>query len=289
MTTTPTAVVPVPAGAPLDPGQVTDTKLGNPAPVDKGNTPPVVAKAEPTAAEKAAAEAKTLADAKAITDAAEAAKATEREGWQKEYVTIDNPDAQAAIDIMNKAGVSPVEANAIFAKAIESGNLADVDWATLEAKTDAATARLVKNGIEKYHNDVVSVQNKTVAEVHGIMGSEANWITVRAWAQAQEKTDPTFKAKVADYRKALDTGGFAAKAAAQALKADYEAHPDNGGLGQQRITRGDTAASGEAAPLSRADYLDAVKAAERNRASPAAMEALHNRRRAGMAAERAGR
>lgn len=282
--TTPAVVATPAAPTQLNPGEVTDTKLGNPAPVDRGNTPPVVAKAEPTAEEKAAAEAKTIADAKAITDAAEAAKATEREGWQKEYVKMENPDAQAAIDIMNKAGVSPVEANAIFAKAIESRDLKDIDWATLEAKTDASTTRLVKNGIEKYFNDVVAVQTKTTSDVHGIMGGEANWVTVRAWAQAQEKTDPAFKAKVDEYRAAIDAGGFSAKAAASALKADYEAHPDNGGLGQASIQRGGTLTAGEQAPLSRADYNTAIKAAEKSNAPEAVKQALHNRRRAGMKA-----
>jgi len=108
---------------------------GNPAPVDRGNTVPEK-KPEPKtadqiAADKKVADEKVLADAKVIADAKAAEDAKVKEGWQKEYVKVENPDAQAAIDLMNEAGVSPIEANAIFEKAIKSKDLNDIDWATL--------------------------------------------------------------------------------------------------------------------------------------------------------------
>ena len=280
-------VVPVPTTE-LDPGQITDPKLAPQPPVDPGNTPPAaktVAKTpEQEAAEKKAADEKLLADAEAVKKAADEAAAKEREGWQKEYVQMDNPDAQAAVDVMKEAGVSPIEANAIFAKAIESKKLEDIDWATLESKIGPAKTRLVRNGIDKYFADVVSVQVATTEKAYEIVGGQENWLKVRDWAQAQEKADPQYAAKVKGYRQAIELGGFAAEAAVKALRADYEAHPKNGGLGQQNMLRGDTPAAPSGLPLSRADYNTELHKAYRRGAKDAEIQALHNRRRLGMKA-----
>ena len=303
MTTTPeTTTIVVPEAKPEGP----------PKPVDTGNLPdPKVSlalqeKAAAEAAEKAAREksgeadgdpkvAKTPAELKAAEDAtlAEAARiqkekddaaAKEKADWQKEYVKVENPDAQAAIDLMNEAGVSPIEANAIFAKAIESKDLNDVDWATLEAKIGPAKTRLVKNGVEKYHADVVSVQIEVAKKAFEIVGSEDNWKTVRAWAQTKEKVDTAYASKVAQYRKAIDLGGFTAEAAIRALKADFEADPKNGGLGKGSITKGDTIVTVTGGALTREQYITELHKLERSNTPgrAAATEALHNRRRLGM-------
>lgn len=289
-TPTPAAIVAVPTTE-LNPGEI--TKGGNPLPLDPGNTPPPVKEvpksADQIVADKKAADEKTLADAKAIADAKALEDAKVKEGWQKDYVKIENPDAQAAIDLMNEAGVSPIEANAIFAKAIESKDLKDIDWPTLEAKIGATKTRLVKNGIERYFNDVVSVQTAVTKQAYEIVGGQENWVKVKDWAQAQEKADPEYAKKVVEYRKALDTGGFSAEAAVKALKADYEAHPKNGGLGQNTILRGDTQAVAGGTPLSRAEYTTELHKAHKRGAAAQEIEALHNRRRAGMQAERVGR
>jgi hypothetical protein len=280
------AVIPAPVPTEqLNPGEV--TKGGNPAPVDPGNKvpdpKPVEQTKEQIAAAKAAADQKTLDDAKAIADAKAAEDAKVKEGWQKEYVKMDNPDAQAAIDLMSEAGVSPIEANAIFAKAIESKKLEDIDWPTLEAKIGAQKARLVKNGIERYFDEVVSVQVAVTEKAYETMGGQENWVKVRDWAQKVEKTDPKFAVKVAEYRKMIETGGLSADTAVKALKADYEADPKNGGLGQNTVLRGDTNAVTTGSPLSRQDYNQELHKAYARRAKPAEIEALHNRRRLGMA------
>jgi len=119
------------------------------------------------------------------------------------------------------------------------------------------------------------------------MGGEANWVKVKDWAQAKEKVDPSYAKKVSEYRKMIDTGGFSAESAGKALKADYEADPKNGGLGQAAITRGQTVIDTSAgAPLSREDYNKELHKAHRRNAPDADLQALHNRRRAGMQAER---
>ena len=269
MTTEP--IVAPQAALPVVPGPIVD-------PIVKA-----VQSADQIVADKKAADAKIVADAAAITKAAEEATAKEREGWQKEYVTIDNADAQAAIDVMKEGGVTPLEANAIFAKAIESKKLTDIDWASLEAKIGAGKTRLVRNGINQYFTDVVNVQTAVTEQAYEIMGGQENWTTVRAWAHKQEAADPTFAKRVGEYRKAIDSGGFAAEAAVKQLRADYEADPKNGGLGQNKITRGETVVTNAGDPMTRQQYVDAIKVAEASRRPQAELQALHSRRRAGMA------
>lgn len=294
MTTPAVPAVPAIPAAALNPGEVKNPALV--LPVDPGNTPPVPKEpvkkeqtAEEIAAAKKTADEKTLADAKALTDAKALEDAKTKEGWQKEYVKIDNEDAQAAVDLMNEAGVSPIEANAIFEKAIASKDMSDIDWPTLEAKIGPAKTRLVKNGIEKYFTDVVAVQTAVTEQAYEIMGSQENWVTVRAWAQAKEKADPAYAKTLTEYRKAIDGGGFAAKAAVNALKADYTADPKTEGLGQATVIRGDTQAVVSGSPLSRSEYNAALHKAHKANSPASEIEALHNRRRAGMQAERASR
>ncbi|MEX0583911.1 MAG: hypothetical protein WD185_09595 [Sneathiella sp.] len=238
------------------------------------------AKAAREAAEKAAADKvvtdKAAAD-KATADAAAAAPLTE-------YVTLDDPSGQAVINLLKEANVTPTEANAIFAKAIASGDLADVDWATLEAKVGKDKALLAKNGVESYYNNKFAVARATIAKTYEIMGGEENWGKVRTWAQTAEKTDAAVKQKIDGIRKMIDLGGYSAEAGATELKRMYEAAPGNSGLGTAKITTGDTVVSVTGGPLSRTDYMTAMHAANNAQAKAPVFEALRARRRAGMAA-----
>lgn len=268
---------------------------GNPLPKPIENAPPqdeaakaaaaaAAAKgAEPTAEEKKAADDALLEQAEAIRKQREADAAAERKDWQKEYIKLDHAEGQAVVDLLNEAGVSPIEANAIFEKAVASGDMNDIDWATLENKLGPAKTRLAKAGIERFANDVVQPQAETKKAAFEIMGGEENWNKVRTWAQGLEKTDKAWAGKVAEFRKAIDLGGFAAKAAVTELRKAYEADPKNTGLGTGTLTQGNTTAKVEGA-LSRTDYVREIQKAEASRASPAVFQALHARRRAGMQA-----
>jgi len=255
----------------------------NKAPEVKAPDPVVVDPKVKEAADKAAAEAATLAEAARIQKDAEDAKAKEREGWQKEYIKVENEHAQAAINLMNEAGVSPIEANAIFAKSIETKNLSDIDWPTLEAKIGKDKTALVKAGVTQFFNEHVSVQEAATQAAFEIVGGKENWDKVKNWAQVREKADPVYAKKVAEYRKAIDVGGFSAKAAVTALKADYEGDPKNGGLGQGTLTVGGNKPTIYGEPLSRMDYAKEKMAAHKRGAKLPELQAIDARRRAGMA------
>lgn len=207
--------------------------------------------------------------------------------WHKQFIQTGNEHADSAIDLMKEAGVSPIEANAVFQKAIESGKLDDVNWKILEDKIGKGKTALVKAGVEAFYNNEYKGRMETVGKAHEIMGSEAGWNTVRDWAQKAEKADPALKSKVDNIRAAIDLGGFAAEAAIRELRSMYEAAPGTKGLGTQKVTQGTKAAPQvEGSALSRNDYL-----AERRKLAEAGhpdsspqVRALMLRRKAGQQA-----
>lgn len=238
--------------------------------------------------EKEAPKAKTpeelrqdAAEAKKTADAATAAQSEE---WKNEYVTLDHPAAQAAIDVLKENNVSPVEANDIFKDAIEKKDISLVKWADLEKKIGPAKTALVKAGITQFDNEVVSKVKATVTAAYEIVGSEQNWETIKTWAQATEKTDAAFAGKIAEYRKAIELGGWAAQQAVTALKNDYNAAPGNKGLGVTKLVQGGKAVPAGLQTISKADYLKEMKALHDRNAPSNEIATLRQRRLASRSA-----
>lgn len=202
-----------------------------------------------------------------------------------EYHEWEDPSAQAAVELLKEAGVTPAEAQPIFEKAIESGNLTDIDVKALEAKVGKTKALLIMNGVKDFHARQTTQNTETVDMVFGVFGGEQNWDTVKQWAQTREKTDKGFKKELDSIRTDLDKGGRAAKAAAKDLLKLYNGNPGTKGLGatSKNLTKGDGKAV-DASPLSRADYLTELKKAHASGAPQATIAALDARRMAGKGA-----
>lgn len=242
--------------------------------LDEENT--VVVDPVKAAADEAAA--KAAADKKAAED-------KEAAGPLKSYADFpESPAATAAIDLLKEAGVGPNEANSFFAKAIESGDLKDVDVAGLEAKLGKAKATLVMAGVTAHYEGLAQKSAATVKQTHDIFGGEANWNTVRTWAQTAEKADPAFKSRIDDIRGLLNEGGVRAEAGARELLRLYNAAPQTKGLGNTKLVVGDATGSVIGTALSRADYVKELTAAHERGAKPQEIQALDARRRAGMKA-----
>jgi hypothetical protein len=204
--------------------------------------------------------------------------------WKQEYIKMDDPVANSVIDLLKESQVSVVEANAIFEKALASGDIKDINWDVLRARLGDAKFTLAKAGIETYYNGKHKANMESVAAAHEVMGGPENWQTVAAWVRAQEKSNPARKAEFDEIRKGLDAGGRLAKYAAQDLRKLYESDKNNNGLGVSKIVQGTSSAPTGLAPLNRAEYLKEMKAANDRNAKPAEIAALRARRQAGMQA-----
>lgn len=229
--------------------------------------------------------AKEKADAEAAEAAKKAAEKNDDGSWKEQWVTTGNVHADAAVDMMKEAGMSPVEGNAVFAKAIESGNLNDVDWEVLEARLGKTKALLVRTGVENYYSQEYSEQMAVKEYAFKEVGGEAGWNKVQTWAKAQETADPAFAKQLNEWRQALAVGGFAARAAVDAAKAAYEGAPGNSTLnkGGRPLERGNStnqpAVEGE--PLSRSAYYEAMERAGGDRSPEHVKRSLQARRAKG--------
>lgn len=204
--------------------------------------------------------------------------------WKKEFIDAGSEAGNATITLLKAAGVSPVEANSIFEKALASGDLKDVNWAVLEARLTPEQYVLAKAGIEKHYEGHYQVQKATQDYGYKVVGGEANWLKVKEWANAKEKVDPAFAAEVDGVRKAIGIGGYAAQIAIDALAAKYNADPKNTTITPEKMERGQSlpnnAVSGE--PLTRRQFYEA-RAKLGDRATKEQTDALWARRQAGAA------
>lgn len=240
------------------------------------------------AKDQAAIDAENAAKEAAEKAAEEAAKKdpdkNDDGSWKENWVQTGNVHADAAIEMMNEAGMSPVEGNAIFAKAIESGDLKDVDWDVLEARLGKTKALLVRTGVENYYNQEYAEQKAVTEYAHEQVGGEKGWQKIQAWAKSQEN-DPAFAKTLNEWRNALAVGGFAARAAVDAAKRAYEAAPGNSTLnkGGKPLERGQApnTAQVEGEPLSRSAYYEAMERAGGDRAPEHVKRDLQARRAKG--------
>lgn len=246
--------------------------------------------AQQTEDEKAIEEAKLKEDESKAKDKEEE-KPTEEEtaednSWQEVWVKTGNADADAAIELMEAAGMKPVEGNEIFKDALETGDLSKVRWDLLEARLGKAQARLVRTGVEAYNETEYKEQLAIRNEAFELVGGEENWGKVQKWAEATSKKDAKFASTRKEWQKALTVGGFAARAAVKAIKEAYEADPKNSSVGNTAPVRGvaSPAAKVEGAPLSRRAYFEEMQKAGGDRAPQSVRDNLRARRLAGQQA-----
>lgn len=236
--------------------------------------------------EKAIEEAKLKEDESKPKEEEKAEETTEDESWQEAWVKTGNADADAAIELMEAAGMKPVEGNEIFKDALETGDLSKVRWDLLEARLGKAQARLVRTGVEAYNDTEYKEQLAIRNEAFELVGGEENWGKVQKWAEASSKKDAKFASTRKEWQKALTVGGFAARAAVKAIKEAYEADPKNNSLGNTAPVRGvaSPAAKVEGAPLSRRAYFEEMQKAGGDRAPQSVRDNLRARRLAGQQA-----
>ncbi len=181
---------------------------------------------------------------------------------ETEYPTYEDPAANAVVGLLKDAGVTPADATTIFGKAVETGDLTQVDLKGLTEKVGKDKATLIMYGVKEYYNTKMAVVKETVDGVYKVFGGEENFIKAREWAKDKASNDKAFQAQVAELNKLFDTSTVAAKLAAKELKAMYEGDPKNSSL-SVKMQAGDAASSTSAnATMSRADYLEQLKVAE---------------------------
>ncbi len=271
------------SAAELDAGQ---TVAGAPkAPAEPSNSPPAkpVDAVAQAATDKVAAETKATADATAATQAA--ADATKAATKPEEWPSIADQGLSSAANVMKDAGLSYTDTKAIFAKAVQSGKVEDIDITALETKIGKDKAALAMIGVKDYYARQTAATQETIKQVYTIVGGEAAYTKVKDWATQKAAADPEFAKDLDKYRSMFDAGGVTARAAAVDLLRQYNLAPNTSGVSNRMVT-GDTTVGVDKAlqPLSRLDYIEQLKEAHK-KGDRAAVQRLDAQRRAGIKAK----
>lgn len=206
------------------------------------------------------------------------------ESWKNQYIQFEDEAGQSVVNLLNEAGVKPIEANAFFADAVASGDFTKIRWDLIEARLGKDKAALARIGITHHYETVWKRNDETKAKGYEVVGGEQNWNKVAAWVRKTESADPRRKAEFDEIRKGIDAGGRLAEYAFQDLKRMYEADTSNSGLGVQKVQHGTTQGDPVGGPLTRREYVEELKKAHDRGAKPAEIQAIQARRRAGMQA-----
>lgn len=253
MTTAPNAAAPNSQGATVaQMSQGETSATGNPAPVVNNAPPPKEAPAQ--AQQQAPQNEQQQAQVDPAAQQQEAPKPLP-------IAKIGDPSADAAVNLMNASGMTNVDANRVFGKAFETGKLDDIDAEYLKTKVGVEKAALILAAVKEYNSRVGESRQTAIKAVYEVSGGQENWNKIRAWAKSEEAKSDEFRVELDEYRKMLDMGGRAAKAAAEALRKAYESNPANPGL-NNTLVHGDGGKPQGGAPITnRAEYLKLVKAA----------------------------
>lgn len=181
-----------------------------------------------------------------------------------EYMTYNDPAADAIVGLFKEAGVKPTDATAIFKKAVETGNFKDIDYKGLVDKVGTDRANLIMIGAEAFYSKQVKARDESAKVIYETAGSKEAFDTLKGWALDKEKADPKFKGELDEYRKMINTSPVQAKLAVESLLKAYKADPKTKSL-SIKMTEADKSGStgSDLKYISRADYINELKVANK--------------------------
>lgn len=260
-----------PQGTPEEP--VVEDKVVDPA---EGTTP-----AETPAESPAEKPEEEPAKDKADEPEADDAEDTPEETDDFDYSEYDSPALKQAVVLLREANIPVEQSNAIFAEAVDSGDLSKIDTTKLVELMGQDKADVVLMLAENYFNKQTASMKTITDEAHALTGGKENFDAMRTWATEKMGTDPAFAKEFLEFRAMLDSGQpRTIKAAVTELFSLYKADP--GTTIEANLEVGDKKVSGDTGALSRTDYIQAIDKAQKNRTYEKVRESLWHRRQAGM-------
>ena len=205
----------------------------------------------------------------------------ESEETDAEYNEYDHPALKQAVNILKTADVPVEEANAIFAEAVESGDLSKIDKKSLVEKVGQDNADIVLALAENYYNKTFSEMQKVKEEAFKLVGGEENFNTIRDWAKDKAESDPDFAKDFNEIRDMLNSEqSRTVTAGLRELFDLYKADPDT--TLPANIQEGDSATGSSVEPMTRREYIDAIEKAHREGKYEQMQPRLWARRKAGL-------
>lgn len=195
-----------------------------------------------------------------------------------EYVSYNDPAADAAVELLKEEGVTPQEAAKWFAPVLESMDINKMDIAAMEAKLGKAKAGVVAAAVKDYYTRQAQTIQTTAKAVTEVFGGDENLGKIRNWVNTLPDNAEE-KGQVAELLKLMNQGEYSAKLAAKELRALYEKHPNNKSLSIKRVD-GDGVSAEQTKILTRQEYHAEMKKAQANGDKQRIAELRQNRARA---------
>lgn len=174
------------------------------------------------------------------------------------YGDTSSDVGNSTLQLLQNAGVTPEDAKALLYDAVSKNDMSLIDKDALTKAVGEANATIILLGAKTYAAEVADNNTAIAKEVHGVVGSEANWETIQTWAETNVSD-----ADKLELNQMIVGGGAKARFAATELMNKYNADKANTEITDTARVDGDVDTS------SQSDMLTAkqayAKLAEANR------------------------
>lgn len=248
------------------------------------------AKEEADAKAKEEAEASETPEEKAKREEAEAA--SQKEVDEAEWMSTDNKQFNASLNLMKAAGMKPAEAAELFDEAAQTGDLSKVDREALVEKVGEDQAELIMAGFTNYVETEGQAILQRITKVHEAVGGTENFQKMSVWARGKAKGDTEFRNTVSAITDMMNSGNeYQADLAAKDFLRMYNADSGNSSITPTAVTKEvdvtaakTSPAKSTATPITArefADKTDTIMRTMRGADQAAALKALSADRAAG--------
>lgn len=180
---------------------------------------------EPAAGDPKPAEAAAEAEAKPTQD--ETGSSPIPEG---EWPTTTNRNLNAALGIMKDKGMTPAEADAVFAEYAKTGNPDTIKRDVLVEKLGADQASLVETGVKDFYVAEGQRNLQITRAGHEAVGGEENFTKVVQYCRDKASKDKAFAAEYEQYKEMINKSEVQARMVMTRLKEVYESDSNNSTL-----------------------------------------------------------
>lgn len=175
-----------------------------------------------------------------------------------------DPRVHGVESMLAEKGLSPTQVHEVFAKALETRDVKDVDVQKLKEHLGDAGAKLAMQNLEAFSADVARAAKTLYDTAVGLTGGEEAYKQFSEWVQTC--TTGQLGAEVQELRQALAMGGKLAYLALGSLNESWRKHSQHAvGTGALITPDGGTAAPSVQPFESRREYVNAMKEAHKTK------------------------
>lgn len=175
-----------------------------------------------------------------------------------------DPRVHGVESMLAEKGLTAQQVHDVFAKALETQDVKDVDVVKLKEHLGEAGAKLAMQNLEAFSADVARAAKTLYDTAVGLTGGEESYKQFSEWVQTC--TEGALGAEVQELRQALARGGRLAYLALDSLNTTWRKHSQHAVGAAALITPDGGSATPSVQPFSnRREYVNAMKEAHKTK------------------------